>query len=217
MQHFRLNHSDIGSGKIFPGEIEARDWIGYHGTSSYYSDSIERDGFRVTKPITDQAIVSLLQIMKKYGVDNTHVSGFRQLASVSFSPISELCLAYCAPNKLGGQGLNHIMDAVNALSSHPLTDDDQAVLSSIAASISDIRRCMPVIYAVFLNGLNAIKFNILTKAVHVTEAILPNRIIAKLCIDCEIDFATINIPENQLRCSQKFYAPTDNYLKHIRP
>ena len=213
---FAFDPATVGTGKIFPKEIEAQDWVGYHGTSSYYSEHIENKGFVNTKPIPEALLDSLTETLEKYGIDHSGISGFKELVSVSFSPVSELCLSYCAASKLGGQGLGIISSAINTLRNASLRDEEKELADDIENIIKEIRSRHPVIYAVNLEKVERIQFNSLTKAVHVYEALAHDRIIAKLTINCDIASISINEELNKNRIMQIYYGAADHYIKLIK-
>ena len=115
MNVFGLNPAVVGTGKVFPPEIESQKWIGFHGTSSYHSDSIEKNGFSFEKPFLHSDIERVIQIAEKCRVPAFAVSGFLRMSSTSFSPSSELALSYTKRKSLGGQGLEYVREAAQAV------------------------------------------------------------------------------------------------------
>ncbi|SFH13074.1 hypothetical protein SAMN05216299_10110 [Nitrosospira sp. Nsp14] len=51
METFDIDHPLVGTGRVFPSNIEQMDWTGDHETSSCYPARIESDGFLMEKPI----------------------------------------------------------------------------------------------------------------------------------------------------------------------
>ena len=161
MEIFEIDFSRIGSGKIFPEHIETQDWIGYHGTSSYYSAEIERNGFSQAKSIAEADIHMVIEMLQREGIDASKVQGFKSLSSISFSPISEICLAYCHPMALGGQGVGYLKEAIDSLlakHSDSIDPEEFEKLKSINNKISEIRLSEPIIYAVYLQNLSRIQY-----------------------------------------------------------
>lgn len=218
MEILEIDCSRIGSGKIFPDHIQSQDWIGYHGTSSHYSVKIEKTGFSQAKPIAEADIDFAIAIMQREGVCVEAVQEFRKLASISFFPISELCLAYCGPTILGGQGVGFLKTAIDGLlSEHPkaITAEELGRLQSIDKQIAEIRHSEPVIYAVCLQGLSCIKYQTLTKAVHVYEPVVRDRIIAKLRVNQSINFGAIDVNKHKKALWDIYWSDQDHYIKRI--
>ncbi|MBP2302451.1 hypothetical protein [Azospirillum picis] len=215
VETFAFDPATVGTGKIFPNEIEAQDWIGYHGTSSFYSDNIENGGFSNTKPVPEELLDALKQTLQKYGMDHSGIDSFKKLRSVSFSPVSELCLSYCSASKLGGQGLGIISNAINALRDKPLKDEDRELADKIDNIIKEIRSRHPVIYAVNLKGIQRQRYDSVTKAVLVHEAITPDRIIAKLIINYDITSLPIDENAIKMQIGRIFHGAADHYIKII--
>jgi len=105
MISYPFDDNRLGTGSLFPPEIGSRNWVGYHCTSVEYSKSIEQSGFGLTKRISDDSINTVRLVGIRNGIDVSSIDGYLQIQSISFFPLSELCLAYLRREKLGGQGL----------------------------------------------------------------------------------------------------------------
>lgn len=186
MQEYELDLSGLGSGQIFPRQISDQDWIGYHATASYYSKDIESNGFESRKIFSDKKLDLIVSSAEKLGLDCSKVNDFRQMASSSFSPLSELCLSYSNPESLGGQGVGFINNLSKEILEHEKLDIDAnetKTIQSIIDEISNIRSTLPIIYAVNLHALERIVYNKFTRAIHVYEKVTPDRVIAKIPIN----------------------------------
>lgn len=218
MEIFEIDSSRIGTGKVFPDHIESQDWIGYHGTSSGYSEEIEKAGFSLVKPISESDIDFVIDLMQREGIDPSAVQGFKKLASISFSPISEICLAYCESTTLGGQGVGYVKKGVDSFLSgrrNALTDGELVRLQSIDTRILEIRNADPVIYAVRLQGIGRIEYQNLTKAVHAYEPVSKDRIIAKLRVDRSFDVGQIDVNKFKQQLHNIFWSGKDHYIRRI--
>lgn len=218
MEILEIDSSKIGTGKIFPNHIESQDWIGYHGTSSNYSEEIEKKGFSLVKPIPEGDIDFIIKIMQREGIESSAVQGFKNLASISFSPISEICLAYCGPTTLGGQGIGYIKAAVDSLlSSHrnALAGDELVRLQSINTKILEIHNSEPVIYAVHLQGICRIEYQNLTRAIHAYDPISKDRIIAKLRVGRSFNVSQINVKKYKQDLHDIYWSGKYHYIKSI--
>jgi hypothetical protein len=218
METFDFDISLVGTGRVFPEQIEKADWIGYHGTSSYYSPRIERDGFLREKPISIDDIDLVIDLSSKFGIDNESTRGFKTLQSLSFSPIAELALSYARPQSLGGQGVGYVRalaERVVAEYADELTDEERRRLGEIVALVDNVRAQDPVIYAVDLEGLSPMEYQTLTRAVHVFTAIPPERIRAKICVKGNVDYALIKVKNHRDFLQQVFWSSKPHYIKRI--
>lgn len=208
----------IGTGKIFPPAIESMDWIGYHGTSGYYSADIERDGFLLTKPLPVDDLKRLVNIAVQHGEDASDVQGFIELRSMSFTPTSELAIFYVRPESFGGQGLllaTRLIDALFQKHAAKLATDDTAHLTTMRDRIALIRAERPVIYAVNFAGLKRISFDKLTLSIHVFEPIPASALVAKIVIDHPVDYASIDVRRHNDALRTIFRSPGYHYIKQL--
>lgn len=181
---------------VFPEDIEAREWVGYHGTSSAYSVRIERDGFVRAKPLATNDIQLVADLAKRQGLANADaVAGFLALGSISFADQSALALAFSDPRALGGQGVGFMSNAARELlSGHAsaISADEIAELTRIVSWVDDVRSKPAVIYAVDLKDLRLARFNNLTAAIHVFEGIPPSRILARGIVPAAVNHSAID-------------------------
>ncbi|ABR91932.1 Hypothetical protein mma_1003 [Janthinobacterium sp. Marseille] len=213
---FDIDTSTVGSGRVFPDHIEKMDCIGYHGTASCYSVQIESDGFSISKPLPMADLDLVIDLARKTGVNWESVAGFKQLESISFSPISELALSYSSPKSLGGQGGGYVYDTVTQILGAEvarLSSGETQSLMGIKGKIDVIRSSQPVIYAVDLNGLTKAQFQSATAAIHVYESIPVNRIIAKLCVSNPVDYELIDAKKHRESLRDLFRSNASNLLK----
>ncbi len=218
METFDIEQSRVGTGKIFPARIEEMDWIGYHGTSSAYSARIEAEGFKLEKPIPIEDIDFVIAMAYKVGVDASGAAGFKHLKSISFSPISELALSYSQPKSLGGQGLEFVRAAADrVVSGHgsEVDPEDSARLVRILAEVGAIRTADPVIYAVNLQGLGMAQYQTVTKAVHIYQAIPPERIVAKVRVSSRVDYSLINADRHKEAINIMYWSNRRHYIKEL--
>lgn len=196
MEVFDIDHALVGTGRVFPDHIEQMDWIGYHGTSSFYAAQIESDGFStMAKPLPAADINLVVDLTRRLGLEWERVDGFRQLKSISFSSVSEIALDYSRPESLGGQGVGYVSDAVNQIMKDhvgQISSIEAAQLQGIRGTIDAIRSSDPVIYAVDLKGLTRTQFQRVTAGIYVFEPIPPGRIMAKLRVSSPVNYALIN-------------------------
>lgn len=195
MEEFDIDHALVGTGRVFPDHIEQADWIGYHGTSSFYASQIEANGFSLVKPLPAADVDRVVELARRLGLDWQRVDGFKELKSISFSPVSEVALDYSRPHALGGQGVGYVRDAVDEiLSAHSgkISADEGRRLADIRAMIDLIRASPPVIYAVDLKGLPTARFQKLTTGLYVYEPIPASRIKAKLKVSSPVDYSLVN-------------------------
>jgi hypothetical protein len=195
MEVFDINHALVGTGQVFPDHIEQADWIGYHSTSSFYSAQIESNGFSQMKPLPAADIDLVIELARRLGLDGDGVAGFKELKSISFSPVSELALDYSRPQSLGGQGVGYVRHAVDEiLSKHgeQLDASEALQLAGIRDMIEVIRSGPPVVYAVDLKGLTTVRYQRITTGLYVYEPIPAARIKAKLNVSSPVDYSLIN-------------------------
>lgn len=195
MEEFDIDHALVGTGRVFPEHIEQADWIGYHGTSSFYAAQIESNGFSLVKPLPAVDVDLVVEVARRLGLDWQSVDGFKELKSISFSPVSEVALDYSRPHALGGQGVGYVRDAVDEiLSAHSgeISAEDDRRLLDIRAMIDLIRASPPVIYAVDLKGLPTARYQRLTTGIYVYEPIPAARIRAKLNVLSPVDYSIVD-------------------------
>ncbi len=195
MEEFDIDHALVGTGRVFPDHIEQADWIGYHGTSSFYSAQIESGGFSLVKPLPSTGVDLVVEIAKRLGLDWERVDGFNQLKSISFSPISEVALDYLRPASLGGQGVGYVKDAIEEiLSGHAtnIVEAESERLLAMREMIETIRSSPPVIYAVDLQGLASVQYQRLTTGIYAYEPIPASRIKAKLKISSPVNYEKVD-------------------------
>ncbi len=219
MQLITFDPALIGTGgRIFPPTIESVDSIGYHGTSSYYSSDIDKNGFLLTKPLPPADLKRLVSIADKYREDGGDVRDFINLKSISFTPVSELALFYVRPESFGGQGLLHVTRLIEQLFQRyadQLTADETAHLTAMRGCMELIRQAQPVIYGVDIKLLQRKNFGRVTLAYHVYEAIPTSALVAKMVIDQPVDYATIDEKEHKQALRTSLYSAGHHYFKEI--
>ena len=210
----------IGTGRIFPASIESTDWIGYHGTSSYYSADIDTSGFQQKKPLPVADLEHLVNIASLHGEDASDVNGFIRLQSLSFTPISELALFFVRPDSFGGQGLLHVKVLIDALfqkHATALSSEEKAHMTAVEGQIALIRSQQPVIYAINLQGLTRMDFGRLTLAIRVCESVPPERLVAKMQIDKAVEYDAIDVKGLRKKISTILTLPEAHYIKQLPP
>lgn len=218
MQIINFDPTLIGAGKLFPPAVESLPWIGYHATSSYYSNDIDATGFVQKKLLPVEDPHHLVTIAVRHGLDGGDVTDFLQLSSLSFTPISELALYFGRPESLGGQGLLHVTRLIDALLEKravELSPDEAAHLTSVQDSIARIRAVPPVIHAVNLDELKPMHFGRVSLAYHVSTAVPVERLIAKIVIDQAVDYLTIDVKGHNQSLRNLLYSPHAHYIKQI--
>lgn len=200
MEEFEIDHSLVGTGRVFPDHLEKADWIGYHGTSSFYAAEIDSNGFSLVKPLPAADVDLVVELARRLGLDWQRVDGFKELRSISFSPVSEVALDYSRPHALGGQGVGYVRDAAEEiLSDHSekISEDEGLRLAGIRAMIDLIRASPPVIYAVDLKGLQTARYQKLTTGLYVYEPIPAARIKAKLIVSSPVDYSLVDAKKHR--------------------
>jgi len=218
MEEFEIDHSLIGTGRAFPVHIEQMDWIGYHGTSSFYSDQIESNGFSLVKPLPAAYVDLVVQLAKRFGMDWQVVDGFKELKSISFSPVSEVALDYSKPQSLGGQGVGYVSNAVDEILSvhaEKISQEEGQCLNDIRGAIDKIRSSQPVIYAVDLKGLTTACYQKLTTGIYVYEPIAANRIRAKLSVSSPVNYGLVDARKHRDGLRQLAASATPHFTKLI--
>lgn len=196
LQIFRIAaDADLSDG-LFPRDLEGRDWLGYHGTSSAYSAGIEAEGFTRTKPLPMDAVALVEELAIRHPeakADAFSVGGFRTLGTLSFTADPLLALSYTRPGTLGGQGVGYVLQAAEALlaAKIALAAPDRKRLEDLVSRIREIRTGVPVVYAVDLRGLQRSNYDTGTAGVYVHQWIPPRRILAKALVDPGLDFAAL--------------------------
>lgn len=176
------------AGDIFPVEIRDASWVGYHGTSSAYSASIEAQGLRLEKPLPPNDIAFVAELARRFpqaGADADAVHGFLALGTISFTSDPSVTLKYLLPNWLGGQGVGFVAAAAEALleaQNIQLPPTERERLDTVAAAIRYVRCQQPVIYAVDLKGLERMNYDSITAGIYAHQWIPPDRILAKALI-----------------------------------
>lgn len=206
---------------VFPDGIEGREWVGYHGTSSAYSDRIERDGFARVKPLATADIQLVADLSQKQGLAKADaVAGFLSLGSISFADQSALALAFSDPRALGGQGVGFMSDAARELlSGHAsaISAHEIAELTRIVAWVDDVRSKPAVIYAIDLKDLSLARFNGQTAAIHVYEDIPPSRILAKGIVPAAVDCSAIDARSLRDKARSIYRSRGDHWLCQLQP
>ncbi len=183
MKTYELDETCIGSGKIFPAEIENRPWIGFHGTTGYHAKLIEQSGIQPFKTLT----LEEWETLKTVGptVDPMlwqYVESFRGMKKVNFFTISEWALKHTKCR--GGQGLiTCVKPLVQKILDTATNGTNQSILkllSELLAKISVIEQSPPVIYAVNLKDQQNICYNRSALAVQVKGIIGAEKLEGKM-------------------------------------
>ncbi len=112
MEIVQFDETLLGTGNLFPSNINSSGSLGFHATASYHSKAIETNGFVATSPFDRETVKILLKWGKKLEFDTYNVELFQQVSGLSFSPLSELCLKQIRPELIGGQGLQFFKQMV---------------------------------------------------------------------------------------------------------
>lgn len=182
--------------RIFPEIFENRDWVGYHGTSSAYSNLIESEGFRLKKPLPESDIAFVADLALKFpaaGADAHAVRGFLELGTVSFTSDPWVTLKFLLPSRLGGQGVGFVSDAACALLKYvnsKLSTAEKERLQRIVCRVSEIRSQPPVIYAVDLQQLSRINYDRTTAGIYAHQWVPSKLILAKALIGEHFDIGS---------------------------
>jgi len=168
--HYNL---DIDSLEIFPEEIYKDPFVVFHGTSSYHSESIERNGFiKSRSPFNlDQAreLIRILKLPEIIAYDTPSIIGMTQAQSLqdytnaidgnyfrlSFSCLSYQCVLFSSGQSKGGQAVGTIRRAKQIISK-AITDGiaTNAVISEPVSKlfnlIENIENAQGIIYAIKL-------------------------------------------------------------------
>lgn len=215
---YNLSPSSIGSAPLFPAVIENNDQIGYHGTSSHYSNDIEANGFAQKKPISSSDIDLVISIGTRLLLDASGISGFKSLTSISFSPISELALYYAQPSSLGGQGLYFVTKAIDEIlqnNSGNVTQNEMAHVLRIKNEISAIRSADPVVYAVDLGWVASIEYDVLTKGIKVWEGVAASKIVGKLIVPNNLNYGTIDTKAHKAKLDRIRWSSAPHFIKAL--
>jgi hypothetical protein len=206
----------IGTGHLFPDEIEKEYGVGYHGTASYYSEDIEAHGFLPKgNPFLPEDFEVLKYYFVKYSGDCAAVSRISSLQSISFSPLSPLCLHYVKPNMLGGQCLQDVKSLIDKVPLNEIGLD----LSGVKRKISLIQSSNPVIYAVKLCMMHDknVVFDYGTAAFHVSADISVDKIIAKIEISDFNDYDSIDVAKLNKIIRSVYYNDNKCYMRQLNP
>jgi len=206
----------IGTGHLFPDSISNRQWIGYHGTASFYSGQIENNGFCAYKVFDDGELDLLIELAHKCRAPAHLIEaadGFLKLKSISFSPLSEVCLTYVCPEKLGGQGINQLRNLFDCLPH----DRQQDKLQAMVLKIASIRNSKAVIYAVNLEGVTRLQFQPIAQGVYAYDSIEKTRILARMDIANFTDWGLIDAKKLRSDIDQLYRGRGDHYIKSIAP
>lgn len=209
------------TGQVFPSCIQDREWVGYHGTASDYSDHIEAEGFVHGKgPISEPDIDFLANLAALHNADpDGNILGFKQLNSISFSISPLVALSYAKPGCSGGQGVEFVRKIAQVLLDPielPLLDTEVSRLKSIVGMIERIQQSQPVIYAFDLRGLEAVEFQSVTAAIHVYSDIPSDRIIAKAFVPANIDHASIDARRAREDIRNLRYTDRHHWIHQVR-
>ncbi|EGQ8391363.1 TPA: hypothetical protein ACMDPN_003480 [Vibrio cholerae] len=187
MKSEKYNYAAMVKGELFDQNSLPYS-VGFHVTSSYFSKSIEKDGFKINNSVYKKQIDKLIYISDKFKVDARALKNNIKMASISFAPLSSQCLDYASKDKLGGQ--------VSVFAIRALDDIEVAIKSRniitksfyafkcyfIRSFFKKIKQHSAVIYAVDLSGVppSHINYNTLTKSFHVSKSIHKENIHAKM-------------------------------------
>lgn len=209
--------------EVFPEEIWSDPYVVFHGTSSFHSENIEREGLIVSKsPYEIESgtiLVNLLNSNEIYRFDNsakniaTSINDY--LTSIqnnsfrlSFACLSSLCLSFSEGKSKGGQALSNIRKAKEIIESahceNIISDIPQKVqeLFHLEEQIANQRG---VIYAIKLpESLEGITLEMLN--IHSSISIPSTHIIGKVIIpdNTKIPKNLIYSNFNKIRNSQIF-------------
>lgn len=199
---YNLDPANIGNSPLFSADVESNQQIGYHGTSSYYSNDIEANGFSLKKPIPVSDIDYVIDIGNRLAINTYSAVGFKELSSVSFAPISEMALFYVQPRYLGGQGLIFMSDLIQKITNSASGKISQQELDEVARIgnlISTIRSSDPVIYAVDMQGISLSRYDTVAKTVFVRSSVPANKIVGKLIVPHNINYSLIDMEKHKFK------------------
>lgn len=111
----RLNEQ----GKVFPDNIDDDVWTVFHGTSGFYGESIERQGFGATPPVSFAQLQQVAAVFDKmrweggsayaclssYSIKHDHDSGELPSGRCFFDPASHKAMRFSLKNYAGGEKL----------------------------------------------------------------------------------------------------------------
>jgi|ERR1044071_3852789 hypothetical protein len=191
-----LNLKSLGSGRIFPSEIEDTFGYAYHGTRSAHSESIETSGLIPRKALTSEdEWNTLIRLGKMVDASATaQVKSFRASTRVNFFALSESALWYTQWK--GGQGVHlhakPLAEKIRTSRDLKLSIDEARIMDEVWAKLCRVQEGTPVVYAVDLNGLENACYNRSALAVQIEGGVDPKRLVAKINAVDFTDYALIN-------------------------
>jgi hypothetical protein len=214
--------------EIFPTEVYSNRFVVFHGTSSVYSDFIEKDGLIVGHAPFDlevgEELIKLLELteVKPYdktkGIMNMNAAqGLKQYiqhrralgARLSFSYLSYNCVLFAHGRLKGGQILGTLSDAKSALESAIAEDviDKKIIPEQVhkILALSNVHSTAPgVVYAIKLpTDLTGVSVESLV--IQSSNSVTVQNIIGKVVIPADFDETTFDRKLSSEKNKAKLY------------
>lgn len=192
--------------EIFPSEINANPLVVFHGTTSYHSENIERNGFCVnTTPYNIDHVEIIVNTLKNdpfsnfdkkkgffnwttsFGIEHYLGSIEKKEFRLSFSPVSYACVSFTESQTKGGQAFRDIREAKEVIDFAIRSDKSLEKLipdevNSLFMELEKIDKSQGVVYAIkLLDDLDGIECD-MNNVVYSLKDISKEQIIGKVFI-----------------------------------
>lgn len=187
----------------FPSNIESDNFYMFHGTSSFFSDNIEENGFNLDFEILEEEYLNNILLLAN-NLKEEKIIIFLNLynryryndKTISLALTSGFCTNYIKEPFIGGQILNVISNIVNILmlKEEHLTEGNILLLNFIKTQIDKIRESPGVIYVINVQEMIKDKswMEVINNYGLVKKNIPIEFIVAKLIIPIETTFPKVN-------------------------
>lgn len=219
---------DIENLEILAKAIWSKPNIVFHGTTSYHSDNIEKNGFVVNHiPFDIDKVKILIKVLETDGfskyddvtgnLNTTTVEGIRNYINtienrdlrLSFTPLSYLSARYSSSETKGGQIFRLIRKAKMiidvAIKENKLEDQVPEEVYDIFTLLNDIDNSDSIVYVIELSkDLVGIECDV-NNVIHSSNSLSPEHIIGKVIVPSSFGMNVVEEEKIKLKLRSKLY------------
>ena len=201
---------------FFPHEVESNKFYMFHGTSSFFSDSIEKNGFNLETPILNtEHLNNILLLAHQYNSDSVIYNLTKQIKdhnnktkTLSLGLTSGFCTKYVSFPFKGGQILstiNKLVDLLIDTEKEKTNAINITFLNYIKAHIQEIKSCSGVIYILNVQKCEEIDFEVRNDYGLIKRNIPSELIVGKMIIPNNIHLPNINPNSHTFHEKNSYY------------